>query len=270
MRRRLSTAASALALLGATALGMKFLVGESSADLENPGRDTEPRLFTSARDQIRIVVPRQWHATDQPTYPGLILWMMRAQPPAQVVLTSEPFTRQLYCSWPPQCRAGQQPLPFRFACALHTKLAAQRFHVGATQPGPKENDAAGIPSAWFEYDDGRRFLRHAVALTADRAYSLVLSSPTSDARAAHSRAFEQMLRTLRPLTAAEAASSAARAGSAAPGGATSGSADPTAAAPADALSADAPVAPTDAGASDAGAPAASSPATKIDPVGPCS
>jgi hypothetical protein len=282
MRRRLATAASALAMLGASALAMRFLVGESSAELENPGRDTEPRVFTSARDQIRMVVPRLWHATDQPTYPGLILWMMRNQPPAQLALTAEAFTRELYCSWPAQCRAGREPLAGRFACALRTKLAAQRLRVGPTQPGPKENDAAGIPSAWFEYEDGRRFLRQAVALTSDRAFSLVMSSPSAEARAAHARAFEQMLRTLRPLTPDEVAVAAAAAAASpateidgsigGPIGASIGSAAP--------ISTDAALAPTDATPAptdaaspstppDAGVTFGSSPATKIDPVGSC-
>jgi hypothetical protein len=250
MRRRLATALGALALLGASALATRFLVGESRADLENPGRDTEPRVFTSPRDQIRMVVPRQWHATDQPTYPGLILWMTRPQPPAQVALTAEAFTRELYCSWPPQCRALPEPLPARFACALRTKLAALRFRVGSTQPGPKENEDAGMPSAWLEYEDGRRFLRHAVALTADRAFSLVLSSPTAEARAAHARAFEQMLRTLRPLTAAEAAGTAAASPEAGPDAAPEGDAAPSTG-------------------TDAGLTFGSAPAAKVDPVGPC-
>jgi hypothetical protein len=284
MRRRLATAGSALAMLGAGALAMRFLVGESSAELENPGRDTEPRVFTSARDQIRMVVPRLWHATDQRTYPGLILWMMRSQPPAQVALTAEAFTRELFCSWPPQCRTMQEPLPARFACALRTKLAAQRLRVGPTQPGPKENEAAGIPSAWFEYEDsnGKRFLRQAVALTNDRAFSLVMSSPSAEARAAHARAFEQMLRTLRPLTPAEAAVAEAAASAAkvdgSIGGPGAGDAaqaptDGAAPAPTDAP-AQAPIdgaapSPADAGTPDAGMTFGSSPATKIDPVGSC-
>jgi hypothetical protein len=287
MASRLATAVSALTLLGALALSTRFLVGESSADLENPGRDTEPRVFTSPRDQIRMVVPRQWYATDQPTYPGVILWMMRNQPSAQVALTAEAFTRELYCSWPAQCRASQESVTSRFACALRTKLAAQRLRVGPTQPGPKENEAAGMPSAWFEYEDGKRFLRHAVALTDDRAYSLVLSSPTAEARAAHVRSFEQMLRTLRPLTAEEAAEAAPaaasagapRSGSAAPLDAPGAAAlDPRGLRPApqpkpapliDASPAGAPPAGAPPARADAGVTFGSTPAPKVDPVGPC-
>jgi hypothetical protein len=268
MRSRLAKACSALATLGALALATRFLVGEASADLENPGRDAEPRVFTSPADGVRMVVPRQWQATDQPTYPGLILWMMRNQPPAQVALTAEPFTRELYCSWPPQCRAAQESLTARFACALRTRLAAQRLRVGPTQPGPKENAAAGMPSAWFEYEDGKRFLRHAVALTADRAFSLVLSSPTAAARAAHVRSFEQMLRTLRPLTDAETAEAAETAPADAAIAEAGTGAAPTGAAPAETGTGAAPTGAAPAGTS-AGVPVRSPPAPKLDPVGPC-
>jgi len=109
---------------------------------------------------------------------------------------------------------------------------------------------------WFEYDDGKHFLRHAVALSSDRAISLVLSAPTNDARATHVRAFEQALRTLHTLTAAETA-------------------------PVDAVDAAVPVSdgatpPADGAAAladaanvDAGVMFESAPAPKINPVGPC-
>jgi hypothetical protein len=288
MKRRLAAATGALAMLGALALAARFLVGESSADLENPGRDTEPRVFTSQRDRIRMVVPRLWRATDQPSYPGLILWMTRSQPPAQIVLTSEAFTRDLYCTWPVACRAGGDSLTARFACALRAKLAAQRLRVGPTQPGPKENEQAGIPSVWFEYEDGKRFLRHAVALTADRAYSLVLSSPTNEARASHARAFDQILRSLRPISAAEAAPGGAGSAGSSAGAVSTGARAPASTPLADggapatdatdppARSADAAAPPADAAApppdgapGDASVAFESAPAPKIDPVGPC-
>ena len=79
------------------------------------------------------------------------------------------------------------------------------MRVGPVQAGPKENEAAGLPSIWFEYDDGKHFLRQAIAFSSDRAISLVLSAPTSEARATHTRAFEQALRTLHLLSAEETA-----------------------------------------------------------------
>ena len=185
------------ALLCAMAIGAsQFLVEESHAELENS-------VYTSRANRLRMVVPRGWRATDQPSYPGLLLWMLRSQPPGQIVLTSEVFTREQYCSWPIACRTSPESLSSKYACALRSRLQAQRMVVGPVQSGPKDNALAGLPSVWFEYDDGKRFLRQAIAVGGDRAVTLVLSAPTNDARAAHVRPFEQALRTLRPLSAAE-------------------------------------------------------------------
>jgi len=249
--RRFFAAACALALLAAiTSIVVGIRVRESSAELEN-------QVFTSRIDRLRLVIPRGWRATDQPSYPGLLLWMMRSQPQGQIVLTAEAFTRDLYCSWPIACRSSAEPLASKYACALRTKLTAQRMKVGPVQPGPRDNEVSGLPSVWFEYEDGQRFLRQAVALGPDRAVSLVLAAPTNDARAAHVRPFEQALRTLRTLTAEETAPA--------------GDIDAGVVA-IDGAPADASTAPTDAP-SDAAPGAApafeSAPAPKINPVGPC-
>ena len=240
-----------LALLAALAVALG-LARESAADLENG-------VFTSRPDHLRLVVPRGWRASDHSSYPGLRLWMARSQPQGQIELTAEAFTRELYCSWPVPCRTSHELLPSKYACALRAKLTALRMHVGPTEAGPKENEAAGLPSVWFEYDDGRHFLRQAIAISShpeapslDRAFSLVLSAPTSDARATHTRAFEQALRTLQPLTPEEARS------------------EPTDAAPP--VPGDTP--PTDAGlidgaVLDGGVVFESAPAPAINPVGPC-
>lgn len=260
--QRLARAAVPLALLTAIGLGARFLVEDSRAELEN-------LVFTSRGDRLRMIVPRGWRATDHPTYPGLLLWMMRTQPPGQIVLSSEAFTRELYCSWPITCRAASDTPTNKYACALRAKLQAQRLRVGPTQAGPKENEAAGIPSIWFEYDDGKRFLRQAIAVTNDRAISLVLSAPTTEARSTHVRPFDQALRTLRVLSAAEAAPPGSDAALALGDGlANDGAAADVAVAPVDGTPP-----PGDAGAILDGAtngPAfESAPAPKIEPVGPC-
>lgn len=249
--RRFFAAACALALLTAIAsIVVGIRVRDSSAEIEN-------QVFTSRVDRLRLVIPRGWRATDQPSYPGLLLWMMRSQPPGQIVLTAEAFTRDLYCSWPIACRTSSESLASKYACALRTKLTAQRMRVGPTQSGPRDNEISGLPSVWFEYEDGKRFLRQAVALGPDRAVSLVLAAPSNDARAAHVRPFEQALRTLRTLTPEETAPD--------------GQIDAGVVA-IDGVPADASTAPTDAP-SDAAPGAApafeSAPAPKVNPVGPC-
>lgn len=212
------------------------------AELENQ-QHGEGGVYTSKPLGLRLVVPRGWRASDTPSYPGLLLWMIRGD--ARIVFTGEPFTRELYCSWPVQCRTSHESssMTAKFACALRMKLQAQHLRVGPIQAGPKDNAEAGLESVWFEYDDGKHFLRQAVALGNDRAVGLVLSAPTSDARAANIRAFEQALRTLHPLSAEEI--SPIDAGVAAP--------------------------PSDAGLSDAAGSATfeSAPAAKLNPVGAC-
>jgi hypothetical protein len=236
-----------LALVAALVVGVAITT-TVEAELENS-------IFSSKEHHLRLVVPRGWRASDQPSYPGMLLWMMRSNPDANMVLTAEPFTRAVYCGWPPECRATSDALPAKLACALRKKLEAQRLRVGPVQAGPKENEQAGMPSVWFELDDGKHFLRQAVAIGEDQVVSLTLTAGSSAARSSHTRSFDTALRTLRPLTLEEL-------GSALP-------------APMQVVT----QLVDDAGVPDAGAPAdagpagparfESAPASKIDPVGPC-
>jgi len=229
--------------LAIVAITTAILVGESVADLEN-------QVFTSRPDKLRLVVPRGWVATDQPSYPGLLLSMMREQPEGRMMLTAEGWNRELYCSWPVACRTSKEPLPTKYACALRQKLGLDhKVKVGPVQGGPKENEAAGLPSVWFEYDDGKHFVRQAVAIANERAVSLLLVAPSSEARGSHVRAFEQALRTLQILveTATELVDAAV----------------------ADALPDDAITPLADGAMLDAGALFESAPAPRIEPVGPC-
>src|SRR5262249_43874804 len=130
---------------------------------------------------------------------------------------------------------------------------------GPFQAGPKETEEQGLPSVWFEYDDGKHFLRHAVAIGGDRAVSLVLTAASNDGRTSNARAFEQALRTLRLLTAAETAPAEAAAGVDAV----------RLAAVSDGAVADEPSVLPDASILDAGVMFESAPATTINPVGPC-
>lgn len=244
LARRFAPIVATIVLVAA----LVVVVGESGAELEN-------QVFTSSTHRLRLVVPRGWRATEQPSYPGLLLWMARTQPPGEIALTADTFTRELYCSWPVACRMAQDTLVAKYACALRSKLERQRLRVGPAQPGPKDNEDAGIPALWFEYDDGRRFLRQAVTLSSDRAISLVLSAPTSDARAAHVRQFDQTLRTLRLLTAAEASPTTI--------------AIDAATTLIDAGPVDASTLPTDGAVLDAGVTFETPPVPKVSPVGPC-
>jgi hypothetical protein len=271
-----------LAIALAIAAAALIVVGDQPvvrAELEN-------QVFTAKAEKLRLVVPRGWRATDQPSYPGLLLWMMRSEPAGTIVLTDEPFTRDVYCSWPVRCQMSRDSLPSKLACALGAKLSAIGLHIGPPQAGPKENEDAGMPSVWFEYDDGKTFIRQAVAIDEDHVVSLVLSAPTTEARSAHVRSFEQALRTLRPLNQAELVAAGAGSGSGSAAGSAAGSAvtQVGSASAGSATSQGSGSAGSAAGSGSAGSAAlpapppeaaaratmfVSTPAPRIEPIGPC-
>src|ERR1051325_3702826 len=108
-------AAFPLALAAALAIGIGALVGDSAAELESA-------VFTSREAGLRMIVPRNWRASEQTSYPGLVLWMAYSKPPGQLQLTIERFTRELFCSWPRSCQLSREALPSRYACALRSTL----------------------------------------------------------------------------------------------------------------------------------------------------
>jgi hypothetical protein len=251
-----------LAAFATGAITLVIALRPVEAELEN-------HVFTSRADRIRLVVPRGWRESDAPSYPGVLLWLMR--PETKIVLTAEPFTRALYCSWPITCRTSHEAntVEAKLACALQRKLADQKMHVGPVQEGPKENEEAGLASVWFDYDDGKHFMRQAVALGEDRAFSLVMEASSAEIRNSQVRAFEQTLRTLRPLTEAELGAPPAPGTSLVAPGNDAGIADAAAIVPGDGGT----LAPATTTGGDAGVPSPvpyqSAPAAKINPIGPC-
>ena len=146
-------------------------------------------------------VPRGWRATDQAELSrSAAVDDARVSPTARSCSPPRPSRAQLYCSWPVQCRTSHEPtLAAKFACALRDELEKQPLSRRPDRrAGPKENEEAGLPSVWFEYDDGKHFLRQAVALDETRSRSASCSSTRRrrDARSSYARAFEQTLRTL--------------------------------------------------------------------------
>jgi hypothetical protein len=221
---RLARALGALAVLGGALLPA---VGRAELDAQ---------VFTSAAHRLRVTVPKGWRASELPSYPGVLLWMLRSQPEARILLGSEPLTHDLFCSWPEACRTLAQPLASRYACAVRAELERHNMLLGPAQAGPKENVAIGLPSVWFEFTDGRNFARQALAADERRVVSLVLSTRSAADRGNHVRAFDQALRSLRQLSedevrpAASKPSAAGDAAAAEPGRAAPGA--PSGAAPA--------------------------------------
>lgn len=173
-----------------------LLSGRATAEVDG-------QVFTSTTDRIRLTIPKGWRASDLPSYPGALVYLLRSQPEGRIVVGAEPLREQLVCGWPQKCRA-ETSLAKQYACALVAQLD-RNHNVGSINSGPKENTQAGLPSVWFELSDNRRFVRLAVAVNERRAVTLVLSTQSAADRATHSRAFDQTLRSLQELSEAEAA-----------------------------------------------------------------
>src|SRR5262245_40696640 len=183
--------AVALVVVGA-AIGAALLPVRADAGLEGD-------VFTSREANIRMVAPRDWRVSDLPSYPGVLLWMVRTRPRGLMLLTVETVDRHARCAWPAACRSAGRPLAEQMACALSARLSTTRFQVGPVQSGR---------TPWFDYDDGRRWLRQAVLVSGATAVTLILSTESPTDRATHVRTFDRALRSLRPMTASEAAAAA--------------------------------------------------------------
>lgn len=194
-----STRARAALALGAATAFVSLLSRPASVSA-----DLDSQLFTSREHRIKLTVPKGWRASELPSYPGIVLWMLRSQPEARIVVGAEALRQELVCAWPAECRSLSKPLAERYACALRSQLERQDILVGQIQSGPKENVAAGMPSVWFEFTDGKRYVRQALAANERRVVSLALTAGSIADRGTHARAFDQALRSLHELSEAEA------------------------------------------------------------------
>lgn len=200
---------SARRAVGASPVAAAALLCGALARPSAARAELDNQLFTSSAHRIKITVPKGWRPSELPSYPGIILWMLRSQPEGRIVVGSEPLRQELYCSWPVECRALSQPLAARYACALRIQLERQNILLGPVQAGPKENLAAGLPSVWFEFTDGKRYVRQALAANEHRVISFALSTGSAADRGSHARAFDQALRSLHELSEEEARPSVA-------------------------------------------------------------
>ena len=178
--------------------------GLSALALQAPrAQVVENQLFRDDKNGVALSVPRGWRASTQPIYPGVALWMSRSQPAATLFVSIEPTTQALVCSWPKPCRAPGNSLAATYACAVRDTVQRMRSQATASGRGGREASDAGFDAQWLEYQNGQRFVRHAIFMNSQRAVSIVLATTSFDARATHTRTFEQMLRTVRTFTPTE-------------------------------------------------------------------
>lgn len=180
--------ALAMIVVGALALALSIAIRPAVATLDDD-------VFTSREADVRMLAPRGWRVSDQPSYPGVLLWMVRAKPPGQMMLTVEDIGAASRACWPKEC--GHDATAPDFVCVLANRLGAAGFAVGPVEDG-----------RWFDYQRGKdatRFLRQGVVVLGHHAFTLILSAPTANDRAAHAREFDRALRSVRPLTGGEGA-----------------------------------------------------------------
>jgi hypothetical protein len=163
-------------------------------------------VFKTSGD-ISMTLPRGWRMSEQPSYPGVVLWLRRSVPAGTILFSNEIVDQNLICSWPKTCRDPARPLAANYACAVASQLSTKKIKLGPVENGPRENTQQGFSSVWFEYSTSKRHVRQAFIVDRRRAISIMLSSPTAAARSAHDRQLDQIVRSIKnaPITPANTA-----------------------------------------------------------------
>ncbi|RMH40852.1 MAG: hypothetical protein D6689_12385 [Deltaproteobacteria bacterium] len=154
-------------LVGAAVAG-----GTATADIDGD-------RFSADRygQTIEVTAPRNWTPSQRRGYPSVLLWLTRRDPPGRMLLSAERLARRTDAA--------------RYAARAKTALEALGF---AVRP-PQLHAQTG--AYWFDFDNGKTFLRQAVLVVGDVGYALTLAAPDSRTRGQHLRAFDAALRSVR-------------------------------------------------------------------------
>ncbi len=228
MRRSLATVVIFSALCAAVAM----------AEIDN-------QVLKDSAGGFSIKVPSGWRVSEQPSFPGISVWLRRTTPLGTIWISSEPVDKDLICSWPPACRNPNDSIASNYACAVETQLRNARVTVSRLKWDPKAIPSTDFATEWLNYSTRTRAVRQAFMVNAQHAVTITLAAPNATTLKSHLRDFEQMLRTIRAIKnepaptpsgsgAAPAAGSGADAKAATPNapGSNAGSAAPAPAPPA--------------------------------------
>lgn len=144
------------------------------------GAEVVGNRYQSKAWGLRITAPANWYLSQQTSYPDILLWMYRPNPPGKMLLSAEELDDGL----------TSRQYAERTADTL-TKLKASKFQVGT----PQLHAATG--AYWIDFDDGKTFLRQALLVSGNVGYSLTLSATGEKLRQQHVRAFDYALRRIR-------------------------------------------------------------------------
>lgn len=188
MRTVLPTSARPLVVAGLLATGL--LVGELLLGVLAPGslapgwRTVDAQVvgnrYQSKEWGLRITAPAQWHLSQQTSYPDILLWMYRPNPPGKMLLSAEELDDRL----------TSRQYAERTARTLKA-LKDPEFQIGS----PQLHAATG--AYWIDFDDGKTYLRQALLVSGNVGYALTLSAASEKLRQQHVRAFDYALRRIR-------------------------------------------------------------------------
>ncbi len=184
MRRALSTAVFFSALCAGVAV----------AEIENG-------VLKDSAGGFAIKLPGGWRISDQPSYPGIAVWLRRTTPLGIIWISSEPVDKNLICSWPPECRNPNDSIASNYACAVETRLRIGRVTVSRLRWDQKAIPTTDFAAEWLTYSTKARAVRQAFMVNAHSAVTIAISSPNAVTLKAHLRDFEQMLRSIRAIKA---------------------------------------------------------------------
>jgi hypothetical protein len=125
---------------------------------------------------VELTSPRNWIPSEERSYPSILLWMVRRDPPGKMLLSAE--------------KLDGVKGAFDYATRTTQLLEALGFAVR----DPQLHGPTG--AYWIDFDNGRVYLRQAFLVVGGVGYALTLSARDSRTRGSHLRAFDAALRSI--------------------------------------------------------------------------
>lgn len=126
---------------------------------------------------ITLRAPKNWSPSEERSYPSILVWLVRRDPPGRMLLSAEQL----------EDTSGA----FQYAERTSVLLEA----LGFTVRKPQLHAQTG--AYWIDFDNRGVYLRQAFLVIGDVGYALTLSARNSRTRGQHLRAFDFALRSIK-------------------------------------------------------------------------
>lgn len=126
---------------------------------------------------VTLRAPKNWSPSEERSYPSILVWLVRRDPPGKMLLSAE-----------------------QLEDTKNASVYAQRTSVllealGFTVRKPQLHAQTG--AYWIDFDNGEVYLRQGFLVIGDVGYSLTLAARNSRTRGQHLRAFDFALRSIK-------------------------------------------------------------------------